>query len=266
MNDYVKRAVHVGVALGAIVGLVGCTDETEDAQGSHEFGVEETNGVLPANGVIAMNGVNSVNGIIGANGVMSANGVSSINGMFAVNGVSEMSGYITTDAGRKTLTYLVRCALNSNDSLTKVDRSVTPNVSYTFAGGLGLCPEWKNGGVAYNQHCQNMVSACLMAHINTSGVHVPLWFDSEATPIGWGTNPNYPAQEGTFFGNLITTGSLANLGMPGINGPAAYFCEGAGITAGVVSGRLTSGITGVPYVNPYGDKVKCIDRISTGGA
>src|ERR1051325_8022861 len=183
MNDYVKRAVHVGVALGAIVGLVGCTDETEDAQGSHEFGVEETNGVLPANGVIAMNGVNSVKG------------------MFAVNGVSQMSGYITTDAGRKTLTYLVRCALNSNDSLTKVDRSVTPNVSYTFAGGLGLCPEWKYAGVAYNSHCQNMVSACLMAHINTSGVHVPLWFDSESGLVGWGTNANYPKQEGTFFGN-----------------------------------------------------------------
>src|ERR1044071_6610304 len=124
MFDYLKRTVRVGLALGAFAGFVGCAEQTDDAQGSHEFGIEESNGVLPANGVIAMNGVNGVNGIVGANGVMSANGVSSVNGMKAVNGISETSGYVTTDAGRKTLTYLVRCALNANDSLTKVDRSV----------------------------------------------------------------------------------------------------------------------------------------------
>jgi succinate dehydrogenase / fumarate reductase flavoprotein subunit len=32
--------------------------------------------------------------------------------------------------------------------------------------------------------CQNLVSACLLAHINTAGVHVPLWIDSESTAIG----------------------------------------------------------------------------------
>jgi hypothetical protein len=102
-----------------------------------------------------------------------------------------------------------------------------------------------------------MVSACMMAHINTSGVHVPLWLDSEAPQIGWGVNPNYPKQEGTFFGNIIMTGSLSALAMPGVNAPVAYYCEGAGISAGVVAGRLTAGATNVPYVNPYGTNAKC---------
>ena len=52
---------------------------------------------------------------------------------------------MTTDAGRKTIAYLVRCALASNDTLTKRDQNGT---QYTFPGGMGLCPQWKNGGVA----------------------------------------------------------------------------------------------------------------------
>jgi hypothetical protein len=96
-----------------------------------------------------------------------------------------------------------------------------------------------------------------MAHINTSGVHVPLWMDSESSVVGWGTSPNYPKQEGTFFGNIMMTGNLSNIGMPGVNAPVAYFCEGSGITAGVVAGRLTTGATNVPYKNPYGQNAKC---------
>jgi hypothetical protein len=97
----------------------------------------------------------------------------------------------------------------------------------------------------------------MMAHINTSGVHVPLWLDSESPAIGWGTSASYPKQEGTFFGSMIMTGNLASLSMPNINAPVAYFCEGAGIAAGAVAGRLGSGQSGVPYVNPYGSNVKC---------
>src|SRR5204863_600948 len=67
-----------------------------------------------------------------------------------------------------------------------------------------------------------------------------------------------PKQEGTFFGNIVMTGSLANnLGMPGVTAPAAFFCEGAGITAGVVAGRIGSGQSGAPYTNPYGANVQC---------
>jgi hypothetical protein len=104
-----------------------------------------------------------------------------------------------------------------------------------------------------------------MAHINTSGVHVPLWIDSENSKIGWGVSPSYPKQEGTFFGNIIETGDLQQLNMTGVTGPKAYFCEGAGITAGIVSGRLGSTQSGSPYVNPYGANVKCSNGQTTPG-
>ena len=78
-------------------------------------------------------------------------------------------------------------------------------------------------------------------------------------------SPNYPKQEGTFFGNIIMTGNLSALAMPNVNAPVAYFCEGAGISAGVVAGRLTSGATNVPYKNPYGANVKCVDRSTRSG-
>jgi hypothetical protein len=163
---------------------------------------------------------------------------------------------MTTDAGRKTVAYLTKCALAAGDTLVKHDQL---NNAYTFNGSLGLCPQWKNGSIHDPNYrtCQNLVSACLMAHINTSGVHIPLWLDSESPLVGWGISSNYPKQEGTFFGNIIETGDLTPIGMSGVTGPVAYFCEGAGITAGVVSGRLGSGQSGAPYKNPYGTNVQC---------
>src|SRR6185503_5847151 len=152
-----------------------------------------------------LNGLNAANGLTAANGLMAANGLSAANGLIGLNGLSAANGLMTTDGGRKTIAYLVKCALASNDTLVKQDQY---GASFTFQGGLNLCPAWKTGGVASNRTCQNMLSACLMAHINTSGVHVPLWLDSESQQIGWGTSSSYPMQEGTFFGNVIMTGNL----------------------------------------------------------
>ncbi|HMF41186.1 MAG TPA: hypothetical protein VKQ32_10840 [Polyangia bacterium] len=266
-----KVGLTVGFTLGAIVGLVGCADQADDAENHELFGVNANNGVITNNGVYtgngvitsnginSANGINSSNGIVSNNGVMTGNGVSTLNGVNTTNGISDSSGYITTDAGRKVLGYLIRCALPSGHNITKA--------GYTFYGGLGLCPAWENGSIAGDAHCQNLISACFMAHINTSGVHVPLWLASESSTIGWSTDTtNYPYQEGTFFGNIMTTGNLSNLGMPNVTGPAAYFCEGAGISAGVVAGRLTVGaMYGAPYSNPYGTNVKCQDRNGASG-
>ena len=48
----------------------------------------------------------------------------------------------------------------------------------------------------------------MMAHVNTAGVHVPLWLDSNDSVIGWGIDPtNFPMQEGTFFGDILDTGT-----------------------------------------------------------
>ena len=81
-----------------------------------------------------------------------------------------------------------------------------------------------------------------MAHVNTAGVHVPLWMDSTMSSIGWGVDrTNYPMQEGTFFGDIIDTGALTATSKPGVTAPVGYYCDGAGYPAGangVVAGRI----------------------------
>jgi len=92
-------------------------------------------------------------------------------------------------------------------------------------------------------------------------VHVPLWLDSNDPSIGWGVDRvNYPMQEGTFFGDILDTGTMTNLSKPSVNAPVAYFCEGAGFpggASGVVAGRLGANQSGAPYVNPFGSGVLC---------
>src|SRR6185503_2625163 len=154
-----------------------------------------------------------------------------------------VNGLMTTDGGRKTVTYLVKCALAANDSLVKKDQN---NVSYTFPGALGLAPQWKNG--ACDTACQEILSACMMAHVNTTGQHVNLWLDSP-TGLGLGTSNAYPIQESAFFGNIF------------VSPPKNYFCNGRDWDRGPVAGRLAGG----PYVNPYGTNALCANNCSSVG-
>src|SRR5262249_25136691 len=135
------------------------------------------------------------------------------------------------------------------------------NVNYTFAGGIGLCPAWKYSDVHTNGPCMEAVSACMIAHVNTAGVHVPLWLDSLDNAIGWGVDrTNYPMQEGTFLGDIIDPGPLTQISKPGVTAPVAFFCDGAGYPAGasgVVAGRLGANQSGAPYQNPFGSGALC---------
>jgi hypothetical protein len=176
---------------------------------------------------------------------------------------------MTTGPGRATVSYMVKCALNSGDTLVKQDQN---GVNYTFQGGIGLCPDWKTNPIMHptptqaDWRCQEYVSACMMAHLNTAGVHIPIWIDADpqyiptgrsTTPIGWGLSASYPLQEGTFFGNILTTG---NFNHGSAMAPTGYFCEGDGFgggSAGVVAGRIGVGMPNAPYVNAYGDGVLC---------
>ena len=53
----------------------------------------------------------------------------------------------------------------AGDTLVKADQ--LGNL-FTFKGSIGLAPEYKNS--ACDARCQEAISACLEAHINTSGV------------------------------------------------------------------------------------------------
>ena len=91
----------------------------------------------------------------------------------------------------------MRCALPATTSITKG--------SYTFQGLLGLAPQWQNG--ACDTNCQEAVSACLLAHVNTAGLHIPLWIVAQNPIVGWGQDPEFPNQEAAFFGNVFMPGA-----------------------------------------------------------
>jgi len=141
---------------------------------------------------------------------------------------------MTTSDGRATVTYLARCALASNDSLVKQDQY---GAWYTFPGALGLAPQWKNN--ACDSNCQEIMSACMMAHVNTTGRHINLYLDSPVV-LGLGRLNNYPLQEGAFFGNIFVTP------------PKPYYCNGFDFDRAPAGGRIGSTQTGSPYTNPFG--------------
>ena len=50
-----------------------------------------------------------------------------------------------------------------------------PGQSYTFAGSLGIAPDWgASDDAACDDTCQQWVSACVISRLNFLGVHVAL--------------------------------------------------------------------------------------------
>ena len=83
----------------------------------------------------------------------------------------------------------------------------------------------------------------MLAHVNTAGVHIPLWIVGQAASVGWGQNPSYPNQEGTFFGDIMRTNTAGHVD--------AYYCNGPGFDKDVVPGRLGATQVGAPYRNLF---------------
>jgi hypothetical protein len=157
--------------------------------------------------------------------------------MSTLDGLAAGKGLMTTEGGRSTVSYIVKCALAAGDTLVKQDQN---GMNYTFKGSLGLAPQFKTAGC--DQACSEAMSSCLMAHVNTSSVHIPLWMTSPMTQIGWGQSPYFPTQEGTFFGQLMVTNAANNLD--------AYYCNGSSVAQDTVPGRLGQQ-QGAPYANAY---------------
>ena len=204
--------------------------------------------------LVAVNGLSLINGLSLTNGLGNGNGLSLINGLSSTTGLASNNGLMTTTLGRITVSYLVRCALPLGQSITKKDQNGT---SYTFPGLIGVAPNWANN--ACDTACQESVSACMMAHLNVAGVHVPIWLDSPVSAIGYGSSSSYPNEEGTFFGNLFITGSNGRV--------PAYYCEGTGFAKGIVPGRLgaTTSAAGI-FTNPFGSGALCSAHCSAGGS
>ena len=126
---------------------------------------------------------------------------------------------------------MVKCALPAGSSATFYDAEQTP---YTFNGVIGVAPEWQDN--ACGVECQEWMSSCLLAHINLTGLSVPLWLDASHDSLGWGISDAYPRQEGAYFGNIFA------------ETPVAYACKGRDADVNPVAGRLCLGQEGCPYV------------------
>ena len=214
--------------------LAGCVPPDEGgAEGVSDL--VTTNGLSMINGLSMTNGLSMINGLAG-NG-LSGSGLQ----VYPLNstGLPSSSSFMNSSAGRTTVSYMVRCALPSGHTITARDSNGT---SYSFTGQIGVAPGWETGNC--DATCQERVTACMLAHVNTSGQHISLWLDSEGV-IGWGENSSYPYQEGSFFGNIF------------VSPPVADFCNGKDFDLGTVPGRLGVGQNNAPYKNAFWTGALC---------
>ena len=141
--------------------------------------------------------------------------------------------------GRDQVAYIVRCALPANTSITR--RAATRSRAC-----WAWRPQWQNG--ACDTNCQEDVSACLLAHVNTAGIHVPLWMVAQNAAVGWGQDPGVPEPGGRVLRQRVHAGAH---GTDPTKVPT-YYCTGAKYNVNPPQGALGSTQTSPPYVNPFG--------------
>jgi len=187
-------------ALALLLALSACGPLTP-AERAEEQGLRADNGLSP-NG-LSQNGL-SQNGL-SQNG-LSQNGLSQ-NGL-SQNGLSSnFSTWFNQDPARSdvVMQYIVRCAVPSGQVRTWTN--LATGVVYTWYGTFGLAPGWAGGAAATSAE-QQLITACLAAHVNKYGVHVSISVQGKtstgvAIPLESGELTTYSVKEACFFGNLF---------------------------------------------------------------
>ncbi len=165
---------------------------------------------------ISLNGI-SLNGI-------SLNGIS-LNGI-SLNGLSTTTfqTWFNQDAARhdELMKYIVKCAVASGQSRTFTNPAT--HTTHVWPGLLGLAPSWAGGSAATVAERQ-VVTACLLAHVNEFNEHVPisvLGLDGAGTALSFTSQEllDYPEQEACFFGDVFG-GSEVYVGSDGLTLTAA---------------------------------------------
>lgn len=203
------------------------SDEGEWDEESDDEDDIEMRAFSVANGIPMFNGlINIGNGVINiGNGVINiGNGVINIgNGVVRINAGMNAQTNLTldTDEKRKFYGYLVQCALPPETSLW------VQGTQYT--GLLGLAPTWAYG--ACDQTCQEWVSACMMARVNSNGSSVKLSFRADHSRIGLNADSTYPTPEAGYYGNVF------------LNPPEMYYCMLGGASQSAAAGRTCANRT-----------------------
>jgi hypothetical protein len=107
-------------------------------------------------------------------------------------------------AANVMMKYLVKCSLPFAETLTY---TADDGSTYSWPGMFGLAPRWTSGK-AIPEHEQELVSACVAAHANKYGAHVPISVlgrraDGTPLPVTAEELAAFPLREGCFFGNLF---------------------------------------------------------------
>lgn len=187
---------QLGAVLLLALGACGPREEPPAAPGSPLDSLQQP--------LIVDNGL-SANGL-SANG-LSANGLSA-NGL-TTSILSTLTFRVWFEAQptlrEEFMRYLVRCAAPQGVSFSFT--SQVTDVTYTWVGNLGLAPGWA-GGAPPTLEEQQVVSACLAAHVNTYGQSVPisvLGLKGNGTPLSIAPDELniFDKPEACFFGNLF---------------------------------------------------------------
>jgi hypothetical protein len=194
-----NRSVLLASASLLALGASGCGGATAGAEqvGAAAAALSVANGLSP-------NGM-SRNG-------MSRNGMSR-NGM-SRNGLS-LTAFKSTDfqtwfnedpaSSNEVMTYTVKCAAPAGKSFTW--KNPATGITYTWSGLLGLAPGWASGQ-ATTEAEEQVITACLAAHVNKFGMHVDMSVLGESAtdvPIPLGPNEltTFSTREACFFGNVF---------------------------------------------------------------
>jgi len=211
----------VATAAAAALALAGCSSGNQSVNGtaaepdlgsalaSLNSGTSDVTAGASTNGMSA-NGM-SANGV-SANG-MSANGMSA-NGMSA-NGLTAATlgtlGFgvwfnLAPKLNDLVMKYTVRCAAPAGTTFTYY--SPVTKVTYSWAGNLGVAPGWVSGHAITTAE-QQLVSACLAAHVNKFGISMAIAVEGRTAagvtiPYTSTELSTYSVREACFFGNLFT--------------------------------------------------------------
>jgi len=188
------------LALVAAALLAGCGPASEGDSLLEGKSIHAGGQALSADNGLSLNGLN-LNGL-NLNG-LNLNGLN-LNGLSTTAFSSWFNGTIATSPS--VMFYLYACAAPLGSTLTWTNP--TTGATYFWVGVLGLAPDWVSGKKATTAE-QQVISACLAAHVNKFGTTVLIAVEGRSAkgvqiPILTGELTTFSVREACYFGNLFT--------------------------------------------------------------
>jgi hypothetical protein len=198
MGAIIAKPGRAPIAL-AVSLLAACSPVGEGASPGEGKVIGSSAHELLSNNGLNSNGLNS-NGL-NVNG-LNVNGLN-LNGLSTAAFKSWFNANATTSEA--VMSYLYACAAPAGSSLAWTNP--TTGRSYLWTGVLGFAPGWA-GGAQPTVAEQQLATACLSAHVNMYGVHVPIAVEGRSAsgvqiPIQPSELTTYSWREACFFGNAF---------------------------------------------------------------